>query len=478
MMKKVLVLTVAGLISGFAGAWLFSFTQPTHIPTSFSPNTTVNYDRVENVGYSAMLNQTDFVKASERATPAVVFIKTISNANQRRSAWDDWFGWDPFGSMGPVSSSGSGVIISADGYIVTNNHVIDGADNIEVVLNNNKKSFTAKVVGTDPSTDLAVLKIEAKDLPSIKVGNSENLRIGEWVVAVGNPFNLTSTVTAGIVSAKGRNISIVNNQFPIESFIQTDAAINPGNSGGALVNATGELVGINTAIVSKTGSYNGYGFAIPSNIVAKIVKDLIEFSEVQRAFTGMQVRDIDGNLSEKLKLNEGVYVNVLEENSPAEKAGINEGDVIIKVKGKKVDSKAEFDEQVAYRRPGDKVEVTVLRKGTEKIFKLTLTNRNGTTDVIKKQSITSTALGADFEPISKMEKDRYNVKNGFKVSHIKSGRIRKMGIPEGFIFVTLNKAKYKDVKTFIKDLEGVKGQVRIEGIHPNGTKGFYSFYYY
>ncbi len=476
MMKKVLVLMIAGIISGFAGAWLFSSTHPT--PVSLITNTSENYAIVKNVGHNAIHSTPNFVKASERATPSVVFIKTISNAHQRRSAWDNWFGWDPFGSMGYVSSSGSGVIISENGYIVTNNHVIDGADNIEVVLNNNKKSFTAKVIGTDPSTDLAVLKIEAKKLPSIKVGNSENLRIGEWVLAVGNPFNLTSTVTAGIVSAKGRNINIVNNQFPIESFIQTDAAINPGNSGGALVNTTGELVGINTAIVSKTGSYNGYGFAIPSNIVAKIVKDLIEFNEVQRAFTGMQVRDIDGNLSEKLKLNEGIYVRVLQEDSPAEKAGISEGDVIIKVRGKKVDSKAEFDEQIAYRRPGDKVEVTVLRKGIEKIFKLILTNRNGTTDVIKKQSITSTVLSADFEPISKIEKDRYNLKNGFKVSHIKSGRVRKMGIPEGFIFVTLNKVKYNDIKTFIKDFERIKGQVRIEGIHPNGTKGFYSFYYY
>lgn len=477
-MKKILVFTIAGLLSGFAGAWLFSLTQKTPTATSFITAPHDNYNSVESVGYNSIVSQPDFVKASENATPSVVFIKTLANAQQRRSAWDDWFGWDPFGNMGPVSSSGSGVIISDDGYIVTNNHVIDGADNIEVVLNNNKKSFTAKVIGTDPSTDLAVLKIDAKDLPSIKVGNSENLKIGEWVVAVGNPFNLTSTVTAGIVSAKGRNISIVNNQFPIESFIQTDAAINPGNSGGALVNASGELIGINTAIVSKTGSYNGYGFAIPSNIVAKIVKDLIEFSEVQRAFTGMQVRDIDGTLSEKLKLNEGVYVNVLQDDSPAEKAGINEGDVIIKVKGKQVKSKAEFDEQIAYRRPGDKVEVTVLRKGKENSFTLILTNRNGTTAVIKKQSVSSTALGADFEPISKIEKDRYKVENGFKVTHIKSGRIRQMGIPEGFIFVTINKVKYTDVNAFIKDFERVKGQVRIEGVHPNGTKGYYSFYYY
>ncbi len=477
MMKKVLILASAGLISGFAGAWMFSLTNNTKT-ASFHKNSDT-YTQAERVNYrsEAALGVPDFVKASEEATPAVVFIKTTS-IGQQRSAWDGWFGWDPFGSMGPVSSSGSGVIISEDGYIVTNHHVIDGADQIEVVLNNNKKSFVAKIVGDDPSTDLAVLKIEAKKLPNIKIGNSENLKIGEWVLAVGNPFNLTSTVTAGIVSAKGRNISIVDNQFPIESFIQTDAAINPGNSGGALVNASGELIGINTAIVSKTGSYNGYGFAIPANIVGKIVKDIIDFGEVQRAFTGMQVRDIDGDLSEKLSLNDGVYVNVLQQGSPASKAGINEGDVIIKVKGKTVNSKAEFDEQIAYRRPGDKIEVIVLRKGVEKTFTLTLTNRDGTTEVIEKQSITSTVLGADFEPVSKVEKERYKIKGGFKVSNIRNGRIRKMGIPEGFVFVALNKVEYNDVNSFIKDFERVKGQITIEGIHPNGTKGFYSFFYY
>ncbi|KAB2915698.1 MAG: PDZ domain-containing protein [Bacteroidetes bacterium] len=474
-MKKLAVFALAAMLSGFAGAWVFSLTQKKDTIT-FSEGFDNTATQVSYKG--AALNQSDFVKASEVATPAVVFIKTTSNMNQRRSLWDDWFGWDPFGSMGPVSSSGSGVIISNDGYIVTNNHVIDGADEIEVVLNNNKRNFKAKVIGADPSTDLAVLKIEGKNLPKINFGNSENLKTGEWVVAVGNPFNLTSTVTAGIVSAKGRNINIVNNQFPIESFIQTDAAINPGNSGGALVNVSGELVGINTAIVSKTGSYNGYGFAIPSNIVAKIVKDMIDFGDVQRAFTGMDVSDIDGDLYEKLKQDNGVYVNVLQTDGPADKAGVKEGDVIMKVNGKTVNSKAEFDEQIAYHRPGDKVKLIVDRKGTEKEYSLTLTNRDGNTEVTKKESITSTILGADFEPISKLEREKYKVKGGYRVSSIRSGRIRNMGIPEGFIFVALNKVEYTDVTTFIKDFERVKGQVTIEGIHPNGSRGFYSFFYY
>lgn len=473
--KKVLVFIIAGCLSGFAGAWVFSLVSKKQTVSLYQNAGPM----AENVSYrGAMMATTDFVKASEAATPSVVFIKTLSNSNQRQSGWDDWFGWNPFGNMGPISSSGSGVIISPEGYIVTNNHVIDGADEIEVVLNNSKKNYKAKVVGTDPSTDLAVLKIEAKKLPAITIGNSENLKTGEWVVAVGNPFNLTSTVTAGIVSAKGRNINIVDNQFPIESFIQTDAAINPGNSGGALVNTMGELMGINTAILSKTGSYNGYGFAIPSNIVAKIVKDIIEFGEVQRAFTGMDVQDIDGDMAERIKTNDGVYVSVIEHSGPADAAGIKQGDVIIKVKGKTVKSKAELDEQLAYRRPGDKISIHVLRKGEEKEYTLALTNRDGNTEVTKKQSVTSTILGADFEPISKIEKDKYRIKGGFKVSKIKGGNIRKMGIPEGFIFLTLNEVEYQDVNAFIKDFEKVKGQITIEGVHPNGTRGFYSFYYY
>lgn len=474
-MKKIVVFIAAGMISGFGGAWIFSLTDKKEVVSLEAPFS----GNAERVHYSgSALNAPDFVKASETATPTVVFIKTVSNMNQRQSLWDEWFGWDPFGSMGPVSGAGSGVIISADGYIVTNHHVIDGADKIDVVLNNNKKTYTAKVVGTDPSTDLAVLKIEAKNLPKISVANSENLKTGEWVVAVGNPFNLTSTVTAGIVSAKGRNINIVNNQFPIESFIQTDAAINPGNSGGALVNTDGELVGINTAIMSKTGAYNGYGFAIPSNIVAKVVKDIIDFGEVQRAFTGMDVRDMDAEQAERLKSDNGVYVAVLHKDGPAQAAGLKEDDVITKVGDKKVDSKVAFDEQIAYHRPGDKVKLTVLRGGTTKEYTLTLTNRDGTTDIIKKQSVNSTVLGADFEPVSKVERDRYGIKGGFKVSNIRSGRIRQMGIPEGFVFVAINKTQYTDVNDFIKDLEKIRGQVTIEGIHPNGTRGFYSFYYY
>jgi S1-C subfamily serine protease len=284
-MRPLILSLVLPLAAGFGGAWLFSRQNGANGPVltfgaSGSPMQQVNLKEMP----------AGFVKASRASTPAVVFIKTVSTVEYRSSYW--FWDFDPFGSRGQVSSSGSGVIVSKDGYIVTNNHVIQGADKISVVLSRNKKEYPARVIGKDPSTDLALLKIEAGDLPAIVFGNSDVLETGEWVLAVGNPFNLTSTVTAGIVSAKGRNINIVNNQFPIESFIQTDAAINPGNSGGALVNLNGELVGINTAIASNTGSYSGYGFAIPANMVAKIVKDFIEFGSVQRGFPGMSTEDL------------------------------------------------------------------------------------------------------------------------------------------------------------------------------------------
>lgn len=475
-MKKWTIVALS-FVSGIAGAFVFS---------KYRPNTVlyqVSADSQNNVSLahykSTMLEGNSFVKASKDATPAVVFIKTLSNQrNYVDPFFDFWNNMDFFGRRGPVASSGSGVILTDDGYIVTNNHVVKDADVIEVITNNQKQSYKAKIVGTDPSTDLALLKIEGNNLPHITLGNSDNVEIGEWVIAVGNPFNLTSTVTAGIVSAKGRNINIVNNQFPIESFIQTDAAINPGNSGGALVDLNGKLIGINTAIASNTGSYNGYGFAIPVNIVAKIVKDLIEFKEVQRGFTGMEVKDIDADLAKKLNINNnlGVYVSSVLAEGPADNAGMRAGDIIIKVNGRDIDSKSIFDEHIEYLRPGEKAKMTIVRNGKEMEFAVSLLNREGTTAIMRKGTVSSDILGADFQAVPKIEKDKLGIKNGIRISNLRQGRMAGMGLSDGFIIISLNKKEYEKPDDLIKDLERVRGQIVIDGIFPNGGRGVFSFY--
>jgi len=458
--------------SGIFGAWVFSYLQPENnsfpVYAQSSPSSLTHLRET-------MSDAGSFITASEISTHSVVFIKTTSTYQQQPNSF--WFWGDFFGNRGPVYNSGSGVIVSADGVIVTNNHVVDKADEIEVVMND-KRSFKAKVIGTDPSSDLAVLRIEAKDLPYVKFDNSDNLRIGEWVIAVGNPFNLTSTVTAGIVSAKGRNINIVNSQFPIESFIQTDAAINPGNSGGALVNLKGQLVGINTAIYSQTGSYAGYGFAVPANVVSKVVKDMVEFGEVQRPFLNADIQDIDQKLADKLKEEnlKGVFVKDIGSGGAADKAGLEVGDIILKIDGVEVNSKATFEERISYYRPGDKVKLTVNRKSELRDHVVSLTNREGTSEMLRKQSVTSVSLGADFELLSKVEREKMNVDGGVKVSNIRNGLIRNMNLPEGFVITAINKVKLTDAEDAIRILESNKGTVVIEGVHPNGTRAYYSFY--
>jgi serine protease Do len=472
--KWFLVALVAGFF-GFGGAWVFQKFNSnqsiiTQSPLNFLP---------KHVSYAANAGASlDFVKASEIATPCVVFIKTTSEV-QRTSGFGWFFDFDPFGSIGEVASTGSGVIISKDGYIVTNNHVVKGAKTIEVVLNKNKRSFKASLIGSHPSSDLALLKIEANNLPFIQFANSEQLKIGEWVVAVGNPFNLTSTVTAGIVSAKGRNISIVSDQFPIESFIQTDAAINPGNSGGALVDLNGNLVGINTAIASKTGSYVGYGFAIPSKIVAKIIKDLKEFGTVQRAFSGIGVEDIEGELADKYKNQQtGVYVNSVSESCPDAKKYIEKSDIILQINQHDIDNKSMFDEQMAYYRPGDKINITLLREGKTLEKTIELVNEDGGTSVYKRQIIKSDALGAEFEAITKIEKDLYKINTGIKIVAIRQGRIAQMGFSEGYIIVSVNQKKDKSPEEIISILENVSGRIILEVVSPEGQKSVNQFYFY
>lgn len=480
-MKKQVYLIAFAFISGIAGALAFHLLIPREVVMrSGSTSVPEENGNFQTVSHQAiMAGNEDMVKASQVATPCVVFIKTISQQQMYADPFlDFWSNMDFFGRRGPVTSSGSGVIISSDGYIVTNLHVVKGADQIEVITNNNKHSYKAKLIGSDGSTDLALLKIDAKFPTYMSFGNSDDLRIGEWVIAVGNPFNLTSTVTAGIVSAKGRNINVVNNRFPIESFIQTDAAINPGNSGGALVNLKGELVGINTAIASNTGAYNGYGFAIPANMVSKIVKDLIEFNEVQRGFTGMDVKDIDATLADQLNINDnlGVYVSYVLPGGPGDEAGIKNSDVVVKVNEKAIDSKAIFDEQISYFRPGDKLKIGILRNGKPLDMYIKLINREGNTAILKKQSVSSAVLGADFQILSRVEAEKLNVRSGFKIINIRPGRISGMGIPEEFIITSFNRKEYQKAEDLIRDLETTRGQILIEGIHPNGSRGFYSFY--
>jgi Do/DeqQ family serine protease len=426
---------------------------------------------------------TNFEYAAEISTNAVVHIKTESVYQQQVDPLFEFFYGRSF-KQNPqvVQGAGSGVILSEDGYIVTNNHVIDRTSTINVTLNN-KKTYKAELIGTDPSTDLALLKIDARNLPSVGFGNSNELNVGQWVLAVGNPFNLTSTVTAGIISAKARNINILsgnsnNGLPPIESFIQTDAAVNPGNSGGALVNANGELIGINTAIQSNTGSYTGYSFAIPSNIVQKVVNDLKEYGTVQRAFIGVSIQNIDEKVAKELELNDlsGVYVNSVTKNGSASKSGIKSGDIIKKVGNKKVTDVPELQEQISQFRPGDKVNLTIYRDEKEMEIPVTLKNLKGEEDLISmEENKVHRLLGARLGELDSKEKKELNIENGIKVEEVFAGKMRSVGIREGFIIIKINHSPVKNVKDFTDAISNLKGGVLIEGFYENGKREFYGF---
>jgi serine protease Do len=473
-MKKYTVIIITAILSGTLGSYIFNYVMPSqnivYINNTNSPSVELASTTKSNL---TQLSE-DFIAASASATPSVVYVTTVAAGRQDKYNWFDWYF---HGGGGQAISSGSGVIYSADGYIITNNHVIENSERVEVV--HEKKTYTARVVGNDPSTDIALLKIDAGNLPAIKLGSSQNLKVGEWVLAVGNPFNLTSTVTAGIVSAKARNINVVNSQFPIESFIQTDAAINPGNSGGALVNVKGELVGINTAILSQTGSYTGYGFAVPVDIVSKAVKDLIKYGEVQKAFFGAEVSEINTTIAKQLELNNfsGVAITYVQSGSSAEKAGLKKGDVILKLNDIEINSKGTFDEYLSYFNPGDKIKVAYKRSGKVYESTLTLTNREGTTEMLKRETFTSSKLGADLEVISKVERDKFGVSGGVRILHIKNGFIRRLGISDGFIITAINNQPINSPDEVVEILEKAKGKIVIEGITANGVKGYYSYYF-
>ncbi len=466
-----LLLVIAG---AFIAVWTYStyFDKPNVI--TIKEEQSLKYAAISNDGENAL---TDLTYAAEKSIHTVVHIATQS---VRGGGWssgnpffDELFGMRRQQQPQIARGFGSGVILSEDGFIVTNNHVIDGAQNIKVILNDNRE-FEAHLIGADPSTDIAVLKIEAKNLSFITVGNSDDLQIGEWVLAVGNPFNLTSTVTAGIISAMGRNLRINQDQLAIESFIQTDAAVNPGNSGGALVNQKGQLVGINTAIASRTGSYTGYSFAVPVTIVKKIVADLMEFGEVQRALIGVNISDVNAEIAKELKLEnvEGVHIIGVPENGAAHEAGIKIDDVIINVGGDKVKTSAELQEKISQYRPGDNIKIILIRDQEKKQFTVTLRNKHGDTEIVKDNTV---VLGAEFVQIGNSEKQSLEIESGIKITNIVKGKLKEAGLKKGYIITNVNKNPIYEVADFKREVENASGGILIEGVYPNGELAYYVF---
>ena len=444
----------------------------------------------------------DLTYAAEKALPAVVHIKYVQNSKtQTVDVQDDPFGdfFDPFGFFGNPNqgnggsrkqkiqtpkkeATGSGVIISSDGYIVTNNHVVEGADELTVTLNDNRE-FSARIVGTEKQTDLALLKVNAKNLPTLPIGDSDKLKVGEWVIAVCNPYNLSSTVTAGIVSAKSRGLGASQNG--IESFIQTDAAINPGNSGGALVNTQGELVGINAMLYSQTGSYSGYGFAIPTTIMNKVVDDIKKYGSVQRVTLGIQGGDVLNYINAQkedgknvdLGTNEGVYVaEVVSEDGNGAALGLMKGDVITRFDNQKITRMSELQQALNGKRPGDKVTITYLRNKKEITKTITLKNAQGTTKIIEQADID--VLGGQFRPVTEAMKKQLNINYGLEVLKVNNGALKSAGINRGFIIQNVNDNMVKsidDLQGLVKKASTSKDPVLyIQGIYPTGKKAYFA----
>jgi Do/DeqQ family serine protease len=467
---------ILGAAIALTGFYFFNMNEINVVssPVVISPPQKI---QVSKTPVDQLKNKSSFELAAKQTVNSVVHIRTVTNQHgtyQQLDPFQDFFFGRPQKSpQQEVSGSGSGVIISDDGYIATNNHVVDGAVTIEVTLND-KKKYNGKIIGTDPTTDLALIKIEEVNLPAIYYGNSDEVNVGEWVLAVGNPFNLTSTVTAGIVSAKGRNINILKEDYAIESFIQTDAAVNPGNSGGALVNQNGELIGINTAIASNTGSYTGYSFAVPVNMVKKIMGDLAKHGTVQRALLGVQIKEINQFLAEKYNITnlEGVYISKVMNQSAASEGGIKSGDIIRSINGNIVKSPSELQEKVGQYRPGDIVNVEYERDGNISNIALTLKNKLGTTESVAKEIY---LLGAKLADISSKEKEELGIQGGVKIEDLKQGELLKQGVRKGFIITKLNHKAINSQNELIDIFKTLEGGVLIEGIYPSGAKAYYGF---
>lgn len=475
-MKKGILITLLSALAG--GFTAFIVVKNTDTRTS---EVVVSNDG--NFYRTVNLSQTeypDFTYAAESTVDAVVYVKVTVTDTYRQSPnsiLDFFFGYEGTPQSRERVGSGSGVIIRHDGYIVTNNHVIEGASKIEVTLNNNK-TYEAQLIGTDPAVDVALLKIEAEGLPVVSFGDSDKLRLGEWVLAIGSPYNLRSTITAGIVSAKGRSMPNYENpqEFKIESFIQTDAAVNPGNSGGALVDKAGKLVGVNTAIVSNTGSYAGYSFAIPSNMVRKIVEDLIDFGSVKRALLGITMQPVSQEIADKMKLSSlnGVYIVEVLKGSAADEAGVKKEDVLVAIDSMKVTSTASVQETVSRYRPGDEAVLTVIRDGKEKKLEVTFkgtTAENGTKD----KDGTVAFYGAKLKEASKETLKKFNLKEGVEIVSVGPGKVQDAGVSEGFIILYVNDqpvAKPQDIMDIIKKS---KRAVFVEGITPYGKSSYFGF---
>jgi serine protease Do len=433
----------------------------------------------------------NFVASAQLVTPAVVHVRStvsVSQAQRRTDPFEEFFGFrNPERDAAPREgrSSGSGVIISEDGYIVTNNHVIEGASKINISLEDNTR-YTATVIGTDPTTDLALIKIDAKGLPFVKFGDSDKTKIGEWVLAVGNPFDLNSTVTAGIISAKARNIGILRdleNNLQIESFLQTDAVVNPGNSGGALVNLAGELIGINTAIASRTGTFNGYAFAVPASIVKKVMDDLLEFGTVQRGLLGVSIINVSPELEEELKesfgVNRGVYVRDVNENSGGKEAGLQRGDIIIGIDGSEVRNVPQLQEMVARKRPGDKVSVKYLRNGKEFTANATLKNLSGDTKVVRKElPVRTNFRGVVFEDAKPDLRSKLKIEGGASIISVENEAWRKSGAKNGFVITSVigpgGRFRVSGADALMSILNENKGEeIVVLGLYPNGQEFYF-----
>lgn len=488
-----LLLAFSGGVMALSIQYLWASVKPDRL-TSFQEKQDVYFAKnpMAKVSVSGL---PDFTESAAMVTPAVVHITTTFTSPQRTMTdpfdgfFDDFFVHPRMQPRQPqeAKATGSGVLITDDGYIVTNNHVVDNADKIEVSLTD-KRTFSAKVIGTDPNTDLALLKISGTNLPIVKIGNSDEVRVGEWVLAVGNPFNLHSTVTAGIVSAKARNIGIIGTEqgstssHPIESFIQTDAAINKGNSGGALVNTRGELIGINAAIASQSGSYEGYGFAIPINLVKKVMDDFLKFGVVKRGFLGVQISEINSEIAKEKNLNstKGVYISKVEESSAAQNAGLKEGDVILRIEDQDVNTTPEVMEQIGRFRPGDKVNLTVNRAGKEKKFVVEL---KGEEEVLTYNGVGSSAeetynkLGASFSKVPEATKKKLGINIGVLVAEVRKGKIfEQMNIQKGTVITQINNKTVDSTNDVDEAIKLCKNNmILIMGIAPSGAHITFQF---